>query len=82
MLSDDRKTIDTFRGEEWKIFLGLKSSLEKVNWIKGLKNRHIWKKKTSSKVSTSESLDLFDNPVGYLTVLQFFRLKALQNCVF
>jgi hypothetical protein len=27
-------------------------------------------------------LDLFDNPVGYLTVLQFFRLKALQNCVF
>jgi hypothetical protein len=27
-------------------------------------------------------IDLFDNPVGYLTVLQFFRLKALQNCVF
>jgi hypothetical protein len=55
ILSDDRKTIDTFRGEEWKIFLSLKSSLEKVNLIKGLKNRQIWKKKTSSKVSTSES---------------------------
>jgi hypothetical protein len=33
------------------------------------------------------ALDLFDNPVGYLTVLQFFRLRACelkvrQNCVF
>jgi hypothetical protein len=28
------------------------------------------------------AIDLFDNPVGDLTVLQFFRLKALQNCVF
>ncbi|MDR2803367.1 MAG: hypothetical protein LBB22_03640, partial [Treponema sp.] len=32
-------------------------------------------------------LDLFDNPVGYLTVLQFFRLRACepkvrQNCIF
>jgi tetratricopeptide (TPR) repeat protein len=30
----------------------------------------------------NKAIDLFDNPVGYLTVLQFFRLKALQNCVF
>jgi hypothetical protein len=55
ILSDDRKTIDTFRGDEWKILLSLKSSLEKVNWIKGLKNKQVWKKKTSSKVSTSKS---------------------------
>jgi hypothetical protein len=27
-------------------------------------------------------IDLFDNPVGCLTVLQFFRLSALQNRVF
>jgi hypothetical protein len=55
MLSDDRKTLDTFRGDEWKIFLSLKSSLEKVDWIKSLKSKQIWKKKTSSKVSTSKS---------------------------
>jgi hypothetical protein len=55
ILSDERRTIDTFRGEEWKKFLNLKSSIAKVNWIKSLKNRQIWKKKTSSKVSTSKS---------------------------
>lgn len=55
ILSDDRNVVDTFRGDEWKIFLNLKSSIEKVNWIMGLQNKQIWRKKTSSKVSTSKS---------------------------
>jgi len=55
ILSDERKTLDTFRGNEWNIFLQLKSSLEKVDWIKNLKNRQIWKKKTASKVAMSKT---------------------------
>jgi hypothetical protein len=55
ILSDERKTLDTFRGNEWKIFLQLKTSLEKVNWIKSLKDRQIWKKKTAAKVAMTES---------------------------
>jgi hypothetical protein len=55
ILSDERKTLDTFRGNEWNIFLQLKSSLEKVDWIKNLKDRQIWKKKTASKVAMSKT---------------------------
>lgn len=55
ILSDERKTLDTFKGNEWKIFLQLKSSLEKVSWIKSLKDRQIWKKKTATKVVITES---------------------------
>jgi hypothetical protein len=29
-----------------------------------------------------EIMDLFDNPVGCLTSLAFFRAKALQKCDF
>jgi hypothetical protein len=55
ILSTDRQSLDTFRGNEWNIFLNLKSSLEKVNWIKSLRDKQIWKKKSSSKVSISKS---------------------------
>jgi hypothetical protein len=55
ILSDERKTLDTFRGDEWNIFLELKTSLEKVNWIKNLKDKQVWKKKTTSKVAISKT---------------------------
>jgi hypothetical protein len=58
ILSDERKTLDTFRGNEWNIFLQLKSSLEKVDWIKNLKDRQIWKKKTASKVTMTKTFKL------------------------
>jgi hypothetical protein len=36
----------------------------------------------TNRVLIGSLIDLFDNPVGCLTVLQFFRLLALQNCIF
>ena len=56
ILSDERKTVDTFRGNEWQVFYKLKSSIDKVNWIKNFKGKQIWKKKTSSKVMITETM--------------------------
>jgi hypothetical protein len=55
ILSEERKTLDTFRSEEWNAFLQLKSGLDKIKWIKNLKNRQIWKKKTASKMRRSKT---------------------------
>jgi hypothetical protein len=65
ILSDERKTLDTFRGNEWDLFLKLKSGLEKVDWIKNLKTEQIWKKKTASKVAMTKTFkQLLENTVA------------------
>ena len=56
ILSNDRKSIDTFRDDEWDDFLGLQTGIEKVNWIKGLENKQIWKKKMSAKVNITATM--------------------------
>jgi hypothetical protein len=38
--------------------------------------------KFMARLNKKETLDLFDNPVGCLTVFAVFQAKALQNRVF
>ena len=65
ILSDERKSVDTFRGNEWDDFLQLQTGIEKVNWIKGLNNKQFWKKKTSSKVNiTTTMIKLLKNTMS------------------
>jgi hypothetical protein len=65
ILSEERRTYDTFRGNEWDFFLGLKSSLEKVDWIKNLTTKQIWKKKTATKVAMTKTFkQLLENTVA------------------
>jgi hypothetical protein len=55
ILADDRKSIDTFRGEEWDAFLRLDSGIKKAEWIKTQQNKQIWRKKTSDKINTTNT---------------------------
>ena len=52
LLSNDRKTIDTLRGEQWD---GLLSSPKPEEWLSTHSNSLVWKKKTSDKVCVSPS---------------------------
>jgi len=56
ILSDDRKSVDTFRGNEWDDFLEIPTGIEKVHWIKSLNNKQFWKKKISSKVNITATM--------------------------
>jgi hypothetical protein len=55
ILSNDRKRIDTFRSMEWEEFLKITSGQKKAEWIKNNPNKQIWRKKSSDKVSVTET---------------------------
>lgn len=54
-LTDNRHRNDTIEGDEWGTLLSKNTPEEKGNWLSGI-NRE-WKKKVSSKVSTSDTFD-------------------------
>lgn len=80
ILSDDRRTLDTFRGNEWNVFLKLKTSLDKVNFIKSLKDRQIWKKKTADKVEMTDSFKKLLNKTVALNCLSI-GAKDIPICL-
>lgn len=61
-LSEERRTVDTFRGEEWHRYVGI---CQKGLWL--TKNANlIWKKKTARKVLTSSTFkELFSKMVEF-----------------
>jgi hypothetical protein len=67
------------------VFLRRKAVLfrKKQGFFRFLESRNVsgsFIKKTSVRMDLI--IDLFDNPVGYLTSLAVFQAKALQNRVF
>ncbi len=53
ILSNERKYVDTLKGEEWEEFLKNIKGEQKVNWLSKFTKHLIWKKKQSSKVHTT-----------------------------
>jgi hypothetical protein len=58
ILSDGRARIDTYRNEEWKLFLNNITGVDKADWIDKLPNKQIWKKKSSEKISVTKTFKL------------------------
>lgn len=69
LLANSRRSVDTFRHEEWQSFLEKKGSKKKSDWIVKNQNSLIWTKKSANKLKTTPTFDEF-----------FHKVKAL-NCL-
>lgn len=55
MLSDDRKRIDTLKGEQWNKFLEIASAQKKAEWLSSKKVVQHWQRKQSAKVKVTKT---------------------------
>jgi len=53
ILANQRKRVDTLRGDEWKTFLNFKTGPDKAQWLEI--NEKKWRRKKGSKVSTTST---------------------------
>ena len=54
-LAENRRCVDTLRGEQWTEFLDLETSSDKVQWLAQEQNRIDWSKKRAGKVEVTET---------------------------
>ncbi len=59
ILSENRRRVDTLKGDEWEAFLKQKKGTQKVNWLSKNTEHLIWKKKQSDKVNVTSSFKRF-----------------------
>jgi len=55
ILADDRKRVDTLKGEQWDEFLEITSAAEKVEWLSSEEVVQDWKRKQSRKVKVTKT---------------------------
>lgn len=77
LLADNRRTVDTLRGNQWDTLLKSKNSAQ---WLQNNFSELKWKKKTADKVSTTSSFDrLFAKVLDYNCVT--IGAKDLPICM-
>ncbi len=77
LLSDERRTIDTLRNNEWENLL---NSLSSGEWLKHNATHLIWKKKTIEKVQVSETFKQFFSSIMAFDCLTI-GAKDLPVCI-
>lgn len=80
ILSEDRKRVDTFTGDEWTQILQLKSGKEKAEWIEKNPTRQIWIKKSAGKVDVTSTFTQLANDIRKIECLSV-GAKAIPICL-
>ena len=80
ILSDERKRLDTFKGDEWHQFLNSGSGLQKAKWIWEYATHLIWQKKSSDKVNVSRTFKKLLTQVQKLNCLSI-GAKEIPICI-
>ena len=80
ILSNERKRVDTFRGNEWDNFLDAGSGLQKAKWLWKYATHLIWQKKSSDKVNISKTFKKLLTQVQKLNCLSV-GAKEIPICL-
>lgn len=75
ILSNERKRIDTLKGDKWDEFLLLKSGKDKAEWLKDKINVQPWNRKQSDKVVVTRT---FKSLLNKLNQINLFSIGAKE----